>query len=124
MPARHDRDTGERGVPPLPTAVLEVLSAVPGWSQLPAELAALTAPGRALEALYREGVPLERLHAGARQLVAAAQTCPEPWPAHTQRLAAAIEVLRQATDSPFPADHRLDPHRARRPPLHRSSARC
>jgi hypothetical protein len=91
------------GVPTLSRAVLAVLAAVADWSLLPAELTPLVGPGQALEAAYRQGLPVEWLHAVALQLVAAAEACPEPWPADTQRLQQAIATLRLIVASPFPA---------------------
>jgi len=77
-------------------AVLHAIAAVPDWSLLPAELAVLAGPGRDLETVYRQGAPGDRVRAVALQFVAAADACPQPWPARTQRLQQAVEALRQA----------------------------
>jgi hypothetical protein len=79
----------------LPAAVLRVITAVPRWPLLPGELAALTGPAWALQAAYHEGLPVQRLHAAALQLVAAAQACPQPWPAQAAGLQQAIADLHR-----------------------------
>jgi hypothetical protein len=101
MPQRDFQDlVTESFDPALPMAVLHAIAASPGWSLLPAELAVLTSPGWALEAAYRQGLPCGRLRVLALELVAAADACPKPWPARTQRLQQAIEALREATVCP------------------------